>query len=33
MPRKKTNLTMPVLALRGLMVFPHMVLHLSLIHI
>ena len=27
MPRKKTNLTMPVLALRGLMVFPHMVLH------
>ena len=28
MPRKKKNeLTMPVLALRGLMVFPHMVLH------
>ncbi len=27
MPRKKTNLTMPVLALRGMMVFPHMVLH------
>ena len=27
MARKKTNLTMPVLALRGLMVFPHMVLH------
>ena len=26
-PEKKTNLTMPVLALRGLMVFPHMVLH------
>lgn len=27
MPVKKKNVTMPMLALRGLMVFPHMVLH------
>ena len=27
MPAKKKTITMPVLALRGLMVFPHMVLH------
>lgn len=27
MPAKKKNVTLPVLALRGLMVFPHMVLH------
>ena len=27
MARKKTTVSMPVLALRGLMVFPHMVLH------
>ena len=27
MPRKKSTVTLPVLALRGLMVFPHMVLH------
>ena len=27
MPRKKPTVTLPVLALRGLMVFPHMVLH------
>ena len=27
MPAKKKTLTLPVLALRGLMVFPHMVLH------
>ena len=35
MPREKkpAAIAMPILALRGLMVFPHMVLHLSLIHI
>ncbi|MBQ8556211.1 MAG: endopeptidase La [Clostridia bacterium] len=27
MPRKKSTISLPVLALRGLMVFPHMVLH------
>lgn len=27
MPKKKSTVTLPVLALRGLMVFPHMVLH------
>lgn len=27
MPRKKTTMSLPVIALRGLMVFPHMVLH------
>lgn len=26
-PRKKTNTDMPLLALRGMMVFPHMVLN------
>ena len=27
MAKKKSTVSMPVLALRGLMVFPHMVLH------